>query len=202
MLGENQVSVLNLFRKDIFLKASIKNMADKLKKSYPRIYEAVKGFEKEGVLKIERVGRSDIVSIDLNEKSISFLSFLDEQEAFKKGIPHSRDILSIQELSNYIVIVTGSYASGKATKKSDLDTVVIIPDDKDPVALHKLIENKTLIWQPSIHLYIFRQKDFTEMLLSEEENYGKEIFKNHIMLKGASRYYELVREAIKHGFRN
>ena len=201
MLGKNQVSVLNLFRKDIFLKASIKNIADRLKKSYPRVYEAVKKFEKEGVLNIERVGRSDIVSIDLNEKAVSFLSFLDEQEMFKKDVPHLQKILSIKEISNHIIIIAGSYASGKATKKSDLD-MVIISDDKYPVALHKLIENKTLIWQPSIHLYTFKQKDFIEMLISEEENYGKEIFKNHIILKGASRYYELVREAIKHGFRN
>ncbi len=201
MLGKNQVDILNMFRKDVFLKASIKNIADRMKKSYPRVYEAVKKFEKEGVLMIERVGRSDIVSVDLNEKTISFLSFLEEQEAFKKNIPHSRDILSIQELSNFIIIITGSYSSGKATKKSDLDLVIIIPDDKDSVALHKLIENKTLIWQPPIHLYVFKQKDFIEMLLSEEENYGKEIFKNRIILKGVSRYYELVGEAIRRGMK-
>jgi len=98
MLGKTQVSILDLFRKNVFLKTSIKGIADRLKKSYPRVYEAVKGFEKECILKIERIGRSDIVSIDLNEKTVSFLAFLDEQEAFKKNLPHNQKILSIKEI--------------------------------------------------------------------------------------------------------
>lgn len=201
MLGKTQVAILTLFRKDIFLKASIKNIADRLRKSYPRVYEAVKGFEKEGILNIERVGRSDIVSIALNEKATSLLAFLEEQETFRKVIPHYQKILSIKEISDYIILIAGSYASGKATKNSDVDLVVISPDDSDVVSLQKLIENKTLVWQPPIHLYVFKQTDFIEMLLSEEENYGKEIFKNRIIIKRASNYYNLIKEAIKHGFR-
>ncbi len=201
MLGKAQIAVLELFRENIFFKASIKNMADRTKKSYPRVYEAVKDFGKKGILNIERVGRSDLASINLNEKTISFLSFLDEQESFKKGVPHRQEILSIKEISDYIVLITGSYASGKATRKSDVDLVVIVPNDKDAVPLHKLIENKSLVWRPPIHLYVFKQKDFIEMLLSEEENYGKEIFKNRIIIKNASNYYNLIKEAINHGFR-
>ncbi len=201
MLGKNQVSVLNLFRKNIFLKASINNIADRLKGSYPRVYEAIKGFEKEGVLKIERVGRSDLVSIELNERTISFLAFMDEQETFKKNFPHNEKILSIKEISDYIILVAGSYASGKANKKSDIDLVLIVPDDKDVVFLQKLVENKTLVWQPQIHLYIFKQRDFIEMLLSEDENYGKEIFKNRVLIKNASNYYNLIKEAVRKGMK-
>src|SRR3990167_3935051 len=105
MLGKSQVAILDLFRKDIFLKASIKAIADRLKKSYPRVYEAIKTFEKENILKIERVGRSDLVSINWNEKAISFLAFLDEQEAFKKNLPHHHKITSIKEMSDYIILV-------------------------------------------------------------------------------------------------
>lgn len=201
MLSKAKIDILNLFRKNILIKSSIKGIADRLKKSYPRVYEAVKDFEKQGILNLERIGRSDVVSINLNNKSISLLSFLDEQETFKKNIPHYEKIVSIKEISSYIVIITGSYAKGKYTKKSDVDLVIIVHDNENIVKLHKLIENKSLVWHPPVHPYVLRQKDFIEMLLTEEKNYGKEIFKNHIILKNSQVYYEVIKEAIKHGFR-
>ena len=39
------------------------------------------------------------------------------------------------------------------------------------------------------------------MLLDTKENYGKEIFKNRLLFRNSRRYYELIKEAIKNGFR-
>ena len=39
------------------------------------------------------------------------------------------------------------------------------------------------------------------MLIEKKESYGKEIFKNHIIIKNAQIYYELINEAIEHGFK-
>src|SRR3989338_3152132 len=103
MLTKNQVEVLNLFRKEIFLKASILKIKKILKKSsYQRVYDAVKSLAGEGVLSIEEAGKSSQISIVLNQKSISKLAFLDEQEAAQKNIPNFNKIISIKEISNYL----------------------------------------------------------------------------------------------------
>ena len=82
-----------------------------------------------------------------------------------------------------------------------MDLVVIVPDKENLVAVQKLVENKTMLFVPSVHLYVFRKKDFIEMLNSKEENYGKEIVKNRIMLKNAQIFYELIKEAVENGYK-
>lgn len=202
MLTKNQVEVLNLFRKDIFLKASILKIKNNLKKSsYQRTYDAIQFLAKEGILKIEEAGKSSQTSLILNQKAISQLAFLDEQEAMQKNIPNFNKIMSIKEISNYLIIVAGSYAKGNFKKTSDLDLIIVIPDDRDIIRLSKLIENITLLYLPKIHLLVFNNKNFIDMLLSKEENYGKEIFRNHLIIKNTYIYYELINEAIEKGFR-
>lgn len=201
MINKNQYRILNLFKKDIFLEASIREIVKILKKkSYQRIYEAVKELEENSVLKIKRVGHSNLVSIDLNFKSISLLSFLDEQEALSKDIPNMNKILDLKEFLDDIILVTGSYAKGRQNKISDIDLVVITKDDI--IKKQKLIENLTDLFIPKFHPIVISYKDFVNMLLTKEENYGKELFKNRLLFRNSKRYYELLKEAIENGFRS
>ncbi|MBU0963021.1 MAG: nucleotidyltransferase domain-containing protein [Nanoarchaeota archaeon] len=198
---KKEIEILSLFRNSIFLKTTILDISKKLKKHYPKIYDSVKELEKNKTLKIEKVGHSNLVSLLLNPQTIRNLSFLDEQEAMQKNIPNYEKLMSLKEISQYLVILTGSYAKGKATKTSDLDLVIIIPDDKNAFDIQKKLENIFLLFHPPIHLYVFNNKDIVEMLIDKKENYGKEIFKNHIILKNAYIYYELLKEAIENGFK-
>ena len=194
MESKNQKEIMNLFRRNIFLKASIRELSRKLnKKSYQRVYEAVKKLEGKKILKLERVGNSYVVSLELNYHSIPLLAHLDEKEASGK-MPNYEKLMNIREISNYLLIVTGSYAKGTATKKSDLDLVVIVPDNQKAINVQKFVENLTLLFYPKVHLYVFNNKDFLEMLLEKKENYGKEIYRNHLILKNAHIYYEILRE--------
>ena len=202
MLTKNQIKILNLFRKNISLKASILGIAKKInKKAYQRVYEAVNDMVKKNILHSQKVGGSNLISLELTKSSITYLAFLDEQEPMVKKIPNYEQIISIKEASRYLIIVTGSYAKGKAKKNSDLDLVIIIPDTEKSFDIQKLIENLTFLFYPRVHLYVFNNKDFIAMLLDKKENYGKEIYKNHIILKNAYIYYELLKEAIENGFK-
>jgi hypothetical protein len=53
---------------------------------------------------------------------------------------------------------------------------------------------------PPIHLYVFKESEFLEMLLNNEANYGKEIALNNLILHGGQIYYKILAEAIKNGF--
>lgn len=200
MLSKNQIEILNLFRKNIFLKSSILDIMKRLKKnSYQRIYEAVKELEKNKVLESVRIGNTSLISLNLNKESIHELSYLDEKESFSKKMPDIDKILGFIEFFDDIVLITGSYAKGKETSKSDIDLVIITKDDI--MKKQKLIDNLTMLFIPKIHAIAISYKDFIDMLLDSKENYGKEIFKNRLLFRNSKRYYELTNEAIKNGFR-
>lgn len=202
MLTKNQIEILNLFRKNIFLKTSILQIKKLLKKkSYQRVHEAVRELEKNKILKSEKAGNTRLISLILTPQAIFYISFLDEQEAINKNFSNYEKIMSIKEVSSYIIIITGSYAKGTQMKSSDLDLVAIIPDDQKAPDIQKLVENITFLYHPRVHPYVFTRKDFIEMLLDYKENYGKEIFRYHVILKNASIYYEIIRGAIKNGFK-
>ena len=200
-LNKNELKILELFRKELFLKASIREIMKKIhSKSYQRVYDAVWGLVKKNFFVLEKIGNINLISLHLSREAILGLSFLDEKEGNK--MLNSSKILNIKEISDYLILVTGSYAFGKVNKQSDMDLVVIVPDKEDIVSIQKLVENRTMLFVPPIHLYVFRKKDFVKMLTDKMDNYGKEIVKKKIVLKNAQMFYELVREAIDNGYKS
>ena len=183
--------ILDLFRKDIYLESSILQIARMLgKKGYVRVFNEVKRLAKLSILKVKKVGNINLVSLNLAPQAIVELSYLDELEAAK--LPNYQKLAELTW--NYVVIVTGSYAKHKQKKTSDLDVVVIIPDSEQPIHVQKQLQTQTLIFHPQVHLYVFTKSDFLQMLSDTKENYGKEIFRNHIILRNAEMYYYLLRD--------
>ncbi|MFA5019834.1 MAG: nucleotidyltransferase domain-containing protein [Candidatus Pacearchaeota archaeon] len=199
MLTKNQTEMLDMFRKNIFLNESIRKIALVLNKPYPKVYEALKKFEKEKIVQIKKVGSSNICSLMLNKESIAIFSMLDKQEAFSKKIPNIDKILSFNEFLDDILIVSGSYAKGCQTKKSDIDIVIITKEDA--YKKQELMENMAMTFLPEFHITAFSYKNFINMLLNNEFNLGKETFRFHLIFRNPERYYELIKEAIKNGFK-
>lgn len=199
-INKNELKIFNFYRKNLFEKISIRELTKRLKsKAYQRIYEAVNNLTKKDILFCKKIGNTNLIELKLTKESINILSYLDEQE-YKK-IPNVNEILNIKEISDFIILVTGSYAENKQTKKSDLDLVIIVPDKENVVSIQRLVENKTMLLKPEVHLYVLRKKDFIEMLTSKEENYGKTIVKKRIMIKNTPLFYELIKEGVEHGYK-
>jgi len=198
-ISKNELKILELLKVNLFLKASIREIMQKINsKSYQRIYDAVEKLVKKKVLVSKKIGNSNVCEINLSKETISLLSFIEKEEAFKRKIPHIDKILEFDSLLDDIIIVAGSYAKGTQTKKSDIDLAIITKEEI--VHKQKLIENQTMLFIPQIHVIVFGYNDFKEMLLSKEPDFGKEVFKNHLIFRNAERYYLLVREAISNGF--
>ena len=198
-LKKSQREILEIFRKDIFTKKTIREISLEIKKDYPGVYNSVKELSKDNIIDINKIGKSSLCELNFNSKTISILSFLDEQEAFSKNIPNIDKILEFKEFLDEIILVAGSYAGGKQTKKSDLDLVIITKEKA--FEKQKLLENLTSLMLPEIHAVVITQTDFMDMLHDKKPNFGKEIFKNRLLFRNASRYYQLVKEAIENGFR-
>ena len=198
-IKKSHLTILELFRKNIFLAKTIREISLILKKDYPTVYNAINDLSKRKILKISKVGNAKVCELDLTHETVSILSFLDEQEALMKKIPNIDKILGFKEFLDDILLITGSYAKGKQTQKSDIDLAIITRDNA--FNKQKLLENLTSLMHPRIHLIVLTQKDFVDMLIDKKENFGKEVYKNRLIFRNASRYYEIVKEAIENGFR-
>jgi predicted nucleotidyltransferase len=185
MIKKSQLNIINLFRKNIFLKKTIREISMLLKK--------------EELLTIETIGKSKVCSAKLDQKTVSLFCFLDEQESFEANIPNICKILDFKEFNEDLILITGSYVLGKQTKTSDIDLVLIVKEKA--FEKQKLLENITSLMIPKIHALVFSQKDFIDMLLDKKPNFGKEIFNKHLIFKNTVKYYDLIKEAIEHGFR-
>jgi len=200
-ITKNEMEVLNLYRKNIFLEATILEIMKRLnKKSYQRVYEAVKKLEKSKIFRIDKFGKSSRVKLNLSEETIVYFSYLEEKEALSREIPNIRRIMDMKEFQEDIILITGSYAKGKQAKNSDIDLVVITKEKE--VEKQKLLDRTTSLLTPEFHNIVINYEDFLGMLKAKEENFGKEIFKNHKILRNSGRYFHLLKEAIENGFRN
>ncbi len=86
------------------------------------------------------------------------------------------DILSIEDIS--LAIIFGSYAKGEETEESDID-LYVESDNRD---LKKEIERNNT--KASVKIGRF----------NPNSELGREIIKNHVIIRGVERFYELVPE--------
>lgn len=201
MLKKNY-KILEVFVKNptiTYLFQEVKGYTDSKSESYT--YNSLKYFVKEGVLDKSIRGGISIYKIAKNSKAISFLSIAAEYNTWnKKNLPFDniKELVSKLNIAYFTFLVTGSYAKETQTAKSDLDVVLIVP--KDSTKIFNNLRHFCEMSIPSIHLYVFTDKEFLDMLLDVKANYGKEIVKNNLLIYGAGAYYKIIFEAMKNGF--
>ena len=98
----------------------------------------------------------------------------------------------------FTLLVVGSYAKGGQTRKSDLDIILVVPADAKKIGSRLRYFCEMNI--PQIHLYVFTDEEFKQMLLDKKHNYGKEAVKGNLVFYGAEAYYKIVFEAMRSGF--
>lgn len=186
--------------------SEIQEISGKKSKSY--IYRAIKRLQDNGIVFAEPVGKSILYGLKLDSlRTQNYLGFLEDYRAWtNKHVP----LQVISDLSNklsttlttsFSLIVTGSYAKGGQNKSSDLDVVVVCDDFFNSKKIYAELKYFAETSIPHIHLYVFNKKEFLAMLLDKKENYGKEIARYHLIFRGGTEYYALLKGAIDHGFR-
>lgn len=193
---------MDVFVKNPTIAYLFNEVKDSIKsKSESYTYNSLNSFVKEGILQKEKKGGLGIYKIANTSKSISFLSLVAEYKAWnKKDIPLDsiNEIINKININFFVLLVTGSYVKGKQTPKSDLDVVLIVPDN--PKKVMARLRHFCEMNIPSVHLYVFSDDEFKQMLLDEKHNYGKEIVKNNLIFYGGEIYFKIIFEVMKHGF--
>ena len=194
--------IIDIFVKNptiTYLFGEVKDHINSKSESYT--YNSLNSFVKDGILTKEKKGGLRIYKIANTLKAISFLSMVAEYKAWnKKNFPINSiyDLVKKANIHYFTLLVTGSYTKGNQTPKSDLDVILIVPNDSKKISsrLRHFCEMNI----PQIHLYVFTDEEFKQMLLDEKHNYGKEAVKNNLIFYGADTYYKILFGVMKNGF--
>ena len=203
-LTKEEMKIVELFRNNLFGRYTIREIMKSIsKKSYSWVFKAVQKLKNLEIIKIDTKGYSSICSLNIgNMLTLSYLSLLEQKKISEKLPLRNIGILVDSVPVKYFTfIITGSYAEGKETKKSDLDVVIIVENKEDAKKVFAVLKNKGELMMPKAHIYAFSKEEFLKMLLDKEENYGKQISRNNIIIFGAENYYLIIKEAIENGFK-
>jgi len=199
------LKIIGLMRKSLDKGLTILEISKRLKIGYRPAYMHIANMEKEGIIKIEKIGSAKQCSLNFSSpKTRHLLETLDleKKEALYKENPKLKAIdgLISNLTEKYIseihsIVLFGSYAKGIATKQSDIDLLFIITDLKDK-NLREAIERGSASYQYSHNIKISPLitdiAELQKMLKAKELNVGKEIKEYGISLYGHEIFWRIV----------
>jgi len=191
---DNWLKIVNFLGKNINRSFTIRALSLNSGVAYATTYRLIKRFSKYSTHLIKTVGRAETISLDPNSKTlINFLAISSQNEKLdyllKKPLIKS---INNKIFDKDIVLLFGSYAKNKETEKSDIDLLIINKKGEKTISFKK----EELLFNKKINPIFVSSKEFKEMLKDEEENVGKQALKNHIILRGFNKFWELVLNGI------
>ena len=177
---------------------TIRSLARSLKKSYPLVYNNLLSLEERGIITKKDIPPGKVITLSENiPKNVIINIEMKKRDNFLKRHPEIKLMLedTLKSVKNpfFILLIFGSYAKGKQTKKSDLDILIIVKEKNDIKEIERAV-NKT-ITKAKKSLIFIEIKDFKEMIKNDKEfNVGNEAKKNHVILYGAEQFYQLIRK--------
>ncbi|MCJ7646934.1 nucleotidyltransferase domain-containing protein [bacterium] len=206
MRQQTLLKIVRLMRNELGRGLTILEISRRLKIGYRPAYNHIASMEKEGIVKVERIGNAKQCLLNLSNAKCRHL--LEEADAIKKEEiyrenPKIRAVIEslILKLTKefisdiHSVVLFGSHAKGTATKASDIDLLFIVTDLKNK-KLREGIERESASYQYSHNLkvspLITDINEFRKMLEAEELNAGKEAREHGISLYGYEMFWRLV----------
>ena len=184
---DNKLKILNFLGKNIKKSFTMHELSKKLKIPYTSFHRTIKQINT--LLIIKEIGKAK--TIMLNHKPIikSYLTISSEEEKkeFLKKNPIIKKICN-EIKTNDVVVLFGSYAQNSQTKSSDIDLFIINNKGKKSISFSKY----ELLFRKKINPIFMTKKEFKLMLREKEENVGKQVLINHIVLNNPEKFWEVV----------
>lgn len=192
------LKVLEFFVQSVGKQFSIREISRKIKTDYRLVYSSVQRLLTKQLIIKNRYGKTDLCEINLKGEIGCFIQV--EKTRAEKFLKNKSIRLVANDIKNniknpyYTMIIFGSHARSKQTKRSDVDILFITSDLNSLKELEKIVDYVAGIRPVKIHSVEVLYKDFINMLKSKELNVAKEVLNNHIILHGAEAYYQMLRE--------
>ena len=189
---KTEIRSLELFTSKILDIFTIREVSRLIKKDLKIVHTSIKSLIKKEFLIKEKNG------LRLNYKrhiqDLSYIENIKKENFFKKNLlikTYIEGFIKKSKNKLFILIIFGSYASGKQKKGSDIDLLAIIPEYDEEfekeLSAHLSLHN--------FHINVIDQKSFREMLKKRDQtNLINETLNNHLILYGSEAYYLLLGE--------
>ena len=120
--------IRNFFFVNPSVKMRVRQIERGLKLPIPSVIRYTKELEKEGILKREKIAEAVLFSADRASKS-----FLLQKKLYNIKLLYESGLIEylINEFSNPILIVFGSYSKGEDNENSDIDLYIQTPSKKE-----------------------------------------------------------------------
>ena len=173
---------------------TIRSISKNISVDYKTVYLITKELIKTGIINSKKIGQTILCSINQNKfnSDVFRAELIRREELFKnKNLLVLHNYFKDIEEPFFVLLLFGSYASGKQRKGSDIDLVLIADDEN----IKKQVKSRLSLIPLKVHLIDFNSKEFLSMLKTTEFNVGKEIFNNNIILFGIEDYYRIIKNA-------
>lgn len=196
MVNINQKMVNLLSDINLIENISIRSLSKRADEPYTSMNRTVKKLQELGIVKLAKKGNSIYVSLNLDFENARYFLALANNHKSNHLVLKNPLIKKIQErfVYNCPLVLFGSYASGKERKGSDYDLSVIGASRKIETEYKQALRQIELIHKIEINALFFTKKEFIEMLMAKTHNVGKEILLNHVVLKNADIWFNLISE--------
>lgn len=185
---DNKLKLINYLGKHVGEYYTMHELSKLLVIPYASFHRLVQ--QMKDILTIKPVGKSKTIMLNITNhivKSHLVVSSDEERKEFLNKQPIIKKISGELTTKN-IVVLFGSYAKGKETELSDIDIFVINRNGKKDISFSKY----ELLFKKKINPIVISIKEFEEMLKAKEENVGKQVLKDHIILNGPEQFWECV----------
>jgi predicted nucleotidyltransferase len=205
MITEKQLKIFEVYAKRPFTEYTRKEIKKESKeKSNNTLALAIKLLKKEGVLLEKKIGKSGLLTLNLdNDLTFLYIALCNNQridepiggalEQLKKAI--------CEYTPFYSIVIFGSYAAGEQKKDSDLDIAVFIESDANRKQIEALANSAKLKSALEMDVHVISKDEMLEMLSNKEENLGKAIARKHLAAYNHRIFYEIIIDGMKHGYR-
>lgn len=204
MITTEKMKLLNAWKQDLFEEQSISEIMKASEKNTKTwVFNSLKQLKKENMLKQKKKGNINLYSLNLdNPRLIETLQFMEIQKSISdQALDIITETIKKIHLNTYCLLIFGSFAENKQKKSSDIDICFLIKDKDDEKKIKPYFKDVKLNFPIDIDEHYITFDDFKEMLIREEENLAKQIFRKHRIFFNHNIYYKLIKEAYKNGFR-
>ena len=205
MITGKQLKIFEIFAKQPFAEFTRKQIKKETKgKSNNALALAINLLKKEEVLLEKKVGKSGLLTINLNnDLTFQYIALCNNQRigrAVKAAVARLKNEIG-QITQFYSVVVFGSYAVNEQKKSSDLDIAIFIDGEEKRKHIEAAINSAKLKTLVEMDVHVIPKTEMIEMLTNNEENLGKQIAGKHLVVHNHQIFYDVIKEGMKRGFR-
>ena len=195
MLTKTQLKILAYLidNKDKFF--GIRELAKEISTVYYLVQRNIQQLKNRKIITLQKAGKTSLIRLH----PLVNHAHLIEAEKYKRGLfyqkyPQLRVTLKkiIEQAKScfFVLLVFGSYAK-QPRKDSDLDLLVIVPNQKQADIMEKVVSSVARTSLVKIHETVVTEKSFVLMLQKKELNVALESKEKHVLIYGDELYYKL-----------